>query len=358
MEQKNKNLGIFGAVLGAFLGRPLSHYPRRDNKLIATDTLLAEINAELRTASVAANSEDLKHARESLDEVKELTEYQDQKSARLLTIIAFLTAAAGTVFAKVLDVYPLHAAWASSGIWARSGLLLVYVLFGLYLLCVAFGALVSFHATQTRFVWPKGKSDEANKTDVTSYLFFQSIIRTQPGTWARSFIRSTTEDSAGDNLSVEYYKNYVAESYLIAAKIGEKVRYLEPAQRLLQWAIRLLILWLLALAVTVAIAPTSHDVETGTQSAATMHGANAPYNMASCLDNNQGGKSQSNSASIPASSTLPASQPTARITAPTSKATPEGLTHGQSSNPIGRRQHAMGHGLGVCGSATQTPRRG
>uniref|UniRef100_E1T3W7 Uncharacterized protein n=1 Tax=Burkholderia sp. (strain CCGE1003) TaxID=640512 RepID=E1T3W7_BURSG len=213
------------------------------------NALLKEIdkNSTITSAQLAL-------AQASLSEVKELTEYQDQKSNRLLTIVAFLTAAAGALFAKFFDAYPLidgNRVMVLEGAIAAN-----YLVFALFLFFVACGALVTFHATLTRFVWDDQTADDSKLYDVAlSYLFYKSIIQTSPVAWSRAFVGDSSKPVTEQTLRNQYYKNYIIESYLVAAKFGDKLRFLEPAQRLLQWAIRFLIVWLLSVFIVVAIVP-------------------------------------------------------------------------------------------------------
>jgi hypothetical protein len=65
----------------------------------------------------------LDRARETLDEVKELTDYQDSKATRLLTIVTFLSALAGVLFARLVESYPVQAAMARpDATWLSTGL--------------------------------------------------------------------------------------------------------------------------------------------------------------------------------------------------------------------------------------------
>lgn len=241
------------ALVGSFFGRDLSYYPRREKtaEKIESKEMLEEIRKSLDgfdfDASELAKTADpkllLDRAKDSLEEAKKQTEYQDAKAGRLLTIVAFLTAAVGTVFGKFIDLYPLHngaAPVSETSLWVTA----TYLLFGIYLLLVAAGALVMFHAMSTRFVWPPGGSNLADKDEVVSVLFFQSIIRTKPEAWGKLF--------AGDKAELmrAYYKNYATEAYLIANKVADKLRYLDPGQRLLNLSIRVLLCLFLLIALT------------------------------------------------------------------------------------------------------------
>lgn len=295
---EKQNLSMSRAIVYAFLGKEIAYYPRQGGDSVDAKDYLKSIERALWPLDELKTIDEsyLDRAKDSLGEVKDLTEYQDQKSARLLTIIAFLTAAAGALFAKFVDAYPLRLMWEVS---CRYGVpvLVVYLAFALFIIYVAFGALVSFHATQMRFVWSetatdaqeqeesgkqkafarsedrndqhgkdgKGKSDEAIFKNALSYLFYKSILRTTPEGWANSFVEKTALENDKNVLTVKYYKNYITESYLVAMKCGDKLRYLQPAQKLLLWAIRLLIIWLLCFFGTVALVPSKAEIDSKAQ---------------------------------------------------------------------------------------------
>lgn len=246
----------------AVCGRELSYYPRQEGKTLEVATVLDLIQRQLGDLSFdsADNAKSfIDRAKESLEEVKKHTEYQDQKVSRLLTIVAFLTAAAGTIFGKVVDAYPLHPNVQTPDLAA----FLVgstYALFAAYLVLVACGALVTFHATQTRFVWPAGRED-ARAESVKSFLFYQSILTTRPEVWAKAFIDPSNSTKPSPSMLAGYYRNYVAEAYLVAAKVGDKLRHLQPAQRILLRALRVLLAWFLVSAATFALLPSSGKVK-------------------------------------------------------------------------------------------------
>jgi len=233
---------IVRAIFGSFFGVDVAYHPRREKSgaQIETDEMIASILRGLDQFSFESNDSAktvdpkmlMDRAKDSMEEAKKQTEYQDGKAGRLLTIVAFLTAAVGTVFGKFVDTYPLHNS-PSAGVTSQ-WVIASYLLFGIYLLLVASGALVTFHAMSTRFVWPRG-SNLADEDHVRSLLFYQQVIRTKPEAWGKAF----TEDKSA--LLRTYYKNYVTEAYLISAKVADKLRYLDPGQKLLLWGIRVLL---------------------------------------------------------------------------------------------------------------------
>ena len=280
---------VLKALWGSLFDLDASYYPRRAaaaNK-ISSEEMLEQIGSALH--SVNFEIEDSKRftdykvlidrVKDSLEEVKKQTEYQDGKAGRLLTIVAFLTAAVGTVFSKFIDLYPLHNGTASvseTSWW----IVATYAMFGLYLLLVGAGAMVTFHAMSSRFVWPGG-SNLADKDKVRSVLFYQEIIRTKPEAWGKAFAGDKTE------LLATYYKNYVAEAYLIATKVADKLRYLDPGQRLLLLGIRVLLALFVLIIVTFAVLPpTKTDAKAATAASTsstpgTESGASAPRAAAS-----------------------------------------------------------------------------
>jgi hypothetical protein len=257
-----RRLTAIGAVLGALLGRRLEHYPRFPQadgcwKKVPDSDLIERIATRLASLKPEdANLKDaLERGRESLDEVKELTEYQDQKATRLLTIITFLSALSGILFARFVESYPLHATLAQVDLasWGRVLVIISYALFGFFALLAICGALVVFHATRTQFRYPDTEAGAKEKTG--SYLFYKSIIEVTPEAWARSFVAEGSDDQIAPDLQLRYLRNYIIETYLVAAKVAEKLRYLQPAQVILSWSIRALLFWLVFIAATIAFVP-------------------------------------------------------------------------------------------------------
>ncbi|WP_162917606.1 hypothetical protein [Dongia deserti] len=262
-------LGPVGAFFGALIGRRLDYYPRfpqtdgRWQKIPDAEMIerVAAGLANLKLDDTATIKETLERGRESLDEVKELTEYQDQKATRLLTIITFLSALSGILFARFFESYPLHASLAHADLTVAARALIVtsYALFAMFAFLAICGALVVFHATRTQFRYPDTTAGARERTN--SYLFYKSIIEVAPEAWARSFVDANGEQVAPD-LQLRYLRNYIVESYLVAAKVAEKLRYLQPAQMILSWSIRVLLLWLISLGATIALVPAESRIST------------------------------------------------------------------------------------------------
>ena len=128
---------VIGRVWDAFLDRDIAYYPRKrpdsqssgstpahttqSDLTIATPTMIKNIQAALPSLDSEINAELIREhidrCRESLDEVKQLTEYQDQKATRLLTTIAILGALSGVLFSKFIESYPLRQTWSDEAGW-------------------------------------------------------------------------------------------------------------------------------------------------------------------------------------------------------------------------------------------------
>jgi hypothetical protein len=238
-----------GAFAAAFLGKKLAYFPRAEgNKTIEPQDAINSIIAQLDKLSFRdeeAAKYHLDQVKASYNEVKAATEYQDQKTARLLTILSFLTAATGAVFSKVLDIYPLG--FPARLLWHDVVIAVVYILFGIYLFLIVAGALISFYAMQTRFVFKEDSDTASDK--LKSLLFFKYIAITKPEAWGAEFLHSPKY------LLTLYVKHYVIETYLIATKTSDKVRYIQPAQDILQLAIKVLIVWIIALIIAAGMVP-------------------------------------------------------------------------------------------------------
>ena len=129
------------------------------------------------------------------------------------------------------------------------------MLFGLFVISALSGALVTFHATRTRFKYPEEESIASQEKDPRSHLFFSVLLRVRPRAWARSFVNDVVKNVEGSGATIRpdlrqrYLQNLVTETYLVAAKTADKLRYLQPAQSLLATSLRCLFAWLILLGV-------------------------------------------------------------------------------------------------------------
>lgn len=267
-EVTDKKLGCIRAVIEALADRPLSYFPRVEEKRSGKDKLRSLDDQDAVRAMISEINflmpqdpgldDALKLARESLDEVTAQTDYQDGKATRLLTILTFMSAFSGLVFNRLADNYPLSM-FERSDRWeiAASTLLIAsYILFAAFALLAISGALVTFHAIRSRFRYPQ---PAANSMRVKSFLFWIPISRTQPSMWAKAFVDTSDQSKISSGLKLEYLKNYIVETYLISAKVADKVRFLEPAQRLQALALKTLFFWIIITALVFAFVPSAKN---------------------------------------------------------------------------------------------------
>jgi hypothetical protein len=172
-------------------------------------------------------------ARESLDRVIALTEYEDGKAGRVITAIALLSAAAGAVYAGMLkEVLSTSAP-------------LDRILFNCGFFCYAaadvVGVFLLLSAIYPWFNIPdywRTKSGHA-AGQPKSMIFGPLIAEASPAEWAKAF----TEKSA--DLKGNFLKNYILETHLIAQKIVLKYKGLRCARWFVVIANLLLLpLWL------------------------------------------------------------------------------------------------------------------
>jgi hypothetical protein len=261
----------------AFFSREVVHFPRVRGTGVATrpptsEEVMKEIGQELDGLPEIHGdmTRALDLARSSLDEQIAQTNHQDDKNTKLLTIVSFLSAAAGAFFAKYIDIYPIHDATYRDSVGSWYWLILgAYIAFALFAVVASLGAMVSFYAIRTRFYWNDPTSDLSDDEELRSRLFFKNISAIRPKKWAQTFVqyakdfappknmeRESPSRSMENQMAIAYFKDYVGESYLVAVKVAEKVRLVEHAQALLGWSINLLVVLLFLIASSfLAISP-------------------------------------------------------------------------------------------------------
>jgi hypothetical protein len=266
-------LGPVRAILGALFWRSADFYPRVVSagsiSTLETVSVVKEMSAASARWPAIAADDDLAFAinlaRQSLSEVKAQTEYQDQKATRLLTITTFLTALSGALFGHFEDTYPISALPTQNTLsFVLVGL--GYVGFCAFIILSLSGALVTFHATRTRFKYPKDQTTEDQEDDPKSLLFYGGLIRSRPRAWMKGWVSGGSGFEAGDHAEIRqdlqqrYFQHLVQETYLVAAKTADKLRILEPAQSLLAASLRCLFAWLLVLALVGILVPSTKPV--------------------------------------------------------------------------------------------------
>jgi hypothetical protein len=179
--------------------------------------------------------------RDSLAEVSHLTMYLDEKAARVLTAVAFistLAAAAHDVLAR--NILPLHSHWLN---------LFFNLLFYAYGTLVALGAFCVISGIFPRLNIPAGWSPIGRQdlnTPVSdqqsglpnSFLFAPQIVKSSPREWAKAFV-----DTDPEALKSAYVKDHIHETYLVAEQIPYKLGWLWVGMRAIQIANLILVIW-------------------------------------------------------------------------------------------------------------------
>jgi hypothetical protein len=194
-------------------------------------------------------------ARASLNEVKALTEYEDGKISRLLTVITFLSAVVAAVFSRFAGDYVvptiLQPQWTAA--WLLP--LATYLSFWVYVVLVTFSVWRVIGAIRPRFNVPGTWKDAKGKGDPTSMIFYKGILDVGPLQWGRVF----EDQGAGKGLALKarFAKNYIVEAYLVAKKVATKLEALELGISALRGALVALLVFFLAYAATsIVLDPT------------------------------------------------------------------------------------------------------
>lgn len=272
-------LGVLGAIWNSLWSRSADFYPRIvepspkpgnfEITSMSSEGAVAEMAGEAGEWGKIARSDELKAvldlARQSLNEVKAQTEYQDGKATRLLTVATFLSALSGALFTRFVDSYPFPDV-ARVNSFSQCLIIAAYAVFGVSILAGLSGAIVIFHATRTRFKYPEQASAVKQDRLPKSFLFFRAVIEVRPKAWMRAWVdNSYSPPHIQQDVGGRYLSNLVSETYLISAKTADKLRYLEPAQALLAWSLRLLFFWILLLAPIAVFIPKTASVPAPTE---------------------------------------------------------------------------------------------
>lgn len=182
-------------------------------------------------------SDDLKVAETTFKTVLDADVHQDNKANRILSAMAFLTAAAAQIFARA---YVQPVAGQQVGSISTISILGLTVnvplaAFAAYILFVLLGVLVYLNALGPPLnissrLQARGSSPSTNK--VSSLLFFDRIGETSANTWQQHW--RETETSA---LCHQMTENYIFESHLIAEKAKTKVTFMSLGSNLFKTAI-------------------------------------------------------------------------------------------------------------------------
>ena len=232
-----------------------------------SDTGFGELLAKLEAWTIPTDALDRVHegAKASLAEVKALTEYEDGKASRLLTIAAFLSAAVAAVFTRFATDYP----WPGFGAVDTDPLsaltIATYAAFFAYVLLVTVSVLIILSAVKPQFNIPKTWTAGSKADRPPSMLFYKGILDVTAPTWGEAFIGLGT--NKGEDLKAYYAKCYIAESYLFAEKVADKLRLLSPGVATLQAAMWVLVVFFTLSGANVILVKTSNAAATARPSA-------------------------------------------------------------------------------------------
>lgn len=179
--------------------------------------------------------------RDSLAEVSRLTMYLDEKAARVLTAVAFISALAASAY-DVLhrNVLPSDPSWLN---------LFFNLLFYVYGTLVGLGAFCVITGIFPRLSMPVDWSPLGPRNSKTaalnrrpglpgSFLFAPQMVKSSPREWAHSFV-----DNDPHTLNCAYVKDHIHEAYLVAEQISYKLGWLWAGMRAIQIANLILVVW-------------------------------------------------------------------------------------------------------------------
>jgi len=153
--------------------------------------------------------------KKSFKEVLASDKHEDGKAQRIMTAMAFLTAAAGLIFAELSQVgigtslkFPIFSSYAY-----------IPVCFFAFVVTMLIGTLFFLAALGPAFNVPKLWRKKDKKSYPRSLLFSQLILQGTQEEWKKHW-----EEHGVDDLQVEIAKNYMTEAYLLAEKVNFKVR--------------------------------------------------------------------------------------------------------------------------------------
>ena len=217
----------------------------------------AELREELSAWQIPPSALDNVHdaARASLNEVKALMEYEDEKISRLLTIITFLSALVGAAYTRFAGDYVWPALSTLSGTakwWLPFS---TYVAFFLYIVLVTGAVIALMSAIRPRLDLPGSWSGGAKPGAPTSMLFYKGILAVSAHQWARTFVQQA--DHEGKALKASYAKCYIGEAYLVAEKVADKLRSASKGGAALSAAMVLLLVFFILFALTTLYVPAT-----------------------------------------------------------------------------------------------------
>jgi hypothetical protein len=218
---------------------------------IAKSDKFSQLVSALESWTIPEGAIDTVHdlAKISLNEVKALTEYEDGKVSRLLTVAAFLSAVVGTVFTKYWSAYswPTICEYSTTLKWWLP--FFTYAAFFAYIMIVGFSTVTLLKAIGPSFNIPASWRKTGAPSKPTSMLFYKGILDVTAEDWGKAFVTQAGTD--GKPLKSVYAKCYIAEAYLVAEKVGTKLRREDPGVRVLRYAMIVLLVFFILVGATI-----------------------------------------------------------------------------------------------------------
>ena len=195
-------------------------------------------------------------ARESFSEVKSMTEYADEKVARILTVVAFLSILVGVVFSRFASEYtwPGFAGGAQPLTWGF--IISTYLTFFLYLILVTVSVIILLDSIMPTFnISATGIGDKSIERP-RSMIYYQHILDVDAPRWGSVFRELGVKD--GMLLKKVYTKCFVAESYFLAKTVEKKFHRVRRGIRCLLLSMWILLLFFVLFGLTTMIIDPNH----------------------------------------------------------------------------------------------------
>ena len=171
-----------------------------------------------------------------------LTEFEDGKVSRMLTVVAFLSALVGVVYTRFQSEQPWPGFSASKWVTVAT-----YGSFFAYIIVVAVAVLVLLSAIRPAINAPR--SWTLKRTDDPVSVFFLGIQTVTADAWARMFQRLTLGDGA--ELKRLVTKNYVGQAYALTQRVARRLVWISFGMILLQTALVALLSFFMFYAATI-----------------------------------------------------------------------------------------------------------
>jgi len=152
-----------------------------------------------------------------------LTKHEDEKAGRILAPMAFLTAAATTLFAAFLNN---NITWYIQATHVD----LIVILFQFFIVFIVTGTILMLEAFGPYFEIPKSwrsrnKPEPRKKSEPKSFFFFDKIADMDVKDWTRYF-----ENTNINEILLKASCDQIYEAHLISVKIKKKVKFIRAGK--------------------------------------------------------------------------------------------------------------------------------